>query len=90
MDDTTTARETMSAQTDIAGSGTRFRSGVIGAANRDGSPVVPSLRPGGAQQILSGVETGVITYVVDTSVLLSDPLSLHRFAEHDVVLPIVV
>lgn len=46
MDDTTTARETMSAQTDIAGSGTRFRSGVIGAANRDGSPVVPSLRPG--------------------------------------------
>ncbi len=30
------------------------------------------------------------TYVVDTSVLLSDPYALHRFAEHDVVLPLVV
>jgi PhoH-like ATPase len=30
------------------------------------------------------------TYVVDTSVLLSDPRALLRFAEHQVVLPIVV
>ncbi|BEH01433.1 MAG: PhoH family protein [Propionibacterium sp.] len=30
------------------------------------------------------------TYVVDTSVLLSDPHAVLRFAEHDVVLPIVV
>lgn len=30
------------------------------------------------------------TYVVDTSVLLSDPAALHRFAEHEVVLPLVV
>ncbi|HEX2381749.1 MAG TPA: PhoH family protein [Acidimicrobiales bacterium] len=30
------------------------------------------------------------TYVLDTSVVLADPLSLVRFAEHDVVLPIVV
>ncbi|SDG88957.1 PhoH-like ATPase [Sinosporangium album] len=30
------------------------------------------------------------TYVLDTSVLLADPASLTRFAEHDVVLPIVV
>jgi PhoH-like ATPase len=30
------------------------------------------------------------TYVVDTSVLLSDPGALLRFAEHDVVLPLVV
>ncbi|HEX3816629.1 MAG TPA: PhoH family protein [Mycobacteriales bacterium] len=30
------------------------------------------------------------TYVLDTSVLLSDPYALHRFAEHDVVLPLVV
>ncbi|WP_277208926.1 PhoH family protein [Isoptericola croceus] len=30
------------------------------------------------------------TFVVDTSVLLSDPRAIHRFAEHDVVLPIVV
>ncbi|MEU0570661.1 PhoH family protein [Nonomuraea sp. NPDC005983] len=30
------------------------------------------------------------TYVLDTSVLLADPAALTRFAEHDVVLPIVV
>ncbi|MEA3216207.1 MAG: PhoH-like ATPase [Acidimicrobiia bacterium] len=30
------------------------------------------------------------TYVLDTSVLLADPAALRRFAEHDVVLPIVV
>ncbi|MGY3261909.1 PhoH-like ATPase [Frigoribacterium sp. 2355] len=30
------------------------------------------------------------TYVLDTSVLLSDPQALFRFAEHDVVLPVVV
>jgi predicted ribonuclease YlaK len=29
-------------------------------------------------------------YVLDTSVLLADPSALSRFAEHDVVLPIVV
>ncbi|GAB3856355.1 PhoH family protein [Nocardioides maradonensis] len=30
------------------------------------------------------------TYVLDTSVLLADPGSLRRFAEHEVVLPVVV
>ena len=30
------------------------------------------------------------TFVLDTSVLLSDPKALTRFAEHDVVLPVVV
>ncbi|SEF17531.1 PhoH family protein [Jiangella alba] len=30
------------------------------------------------------------TYVLDTSVLLADPYAILRFAEHDVVLPIVV
>ncbi|QSB15277.1 PhoH family protein [Natronosporangium hydrolyticum] len=30
------------------------------------------------------------TYVVDTSVLISDPSALYRFAEHEVVLPLVV
>ena len=30
------------------------------------------------------------TYVLDTSVLLADPWALGRFAEHDVVLPLVV
>ncbi|MBK5248638.1 MAG: PhoH family protein [Actinomycetales bacterium] len=31
-----------------------------------------------------------VTYVLDTSVLLSDPRAIFRFAEHHVVLPIVV
>ncbi len=35
-------------------------------------------------------KTGIKTYVVDTSVLLSDPWALRKFAEHDVVLPVVV
>ena len=34
--------------------------------------------------------TGRRTFVVDTSVLLSDPRAIYRFAEHDVVLPVVV
>ncbi|MFF0943393.1 PhoH family protein [Kocuria sp. CPCC 205300] len=34
--------------------------------------------------------TGVRSYVIDTSVLLSDPRALLRFAEHEVVLPVVV
>ncbi|QFG70103.1 PhoH family protein [Ornithinimicrobium pratense] len=35
-------------------------------------------------------DTGRKTYVLDTSVLLSDPHALLRFAEHAVVLPVVV
>ncbi|MGP9694119.1 PhoH family protein [Brachybacterium sp. AOP25-B2-12] len=51
-------------------------------------PVVPSLET--AQGELDGLGTTTLTYVLDTSVLLADPLSLTRFAEHDIVLPIVV
>ncbi|AKK10787.1 PhoH family protein [Corynebacterium uterequi] len=35
-------------------------------------------------------DTQIRTYVVDTSVLLSDPWALRKFAEHEVVLPLVV
>ncbi|TRY18710.1 PhoH family protein [Tessaracoccus rhinocerotis] len=35
-------------------------------------------------------EQAIRTYVIDTSVLLSDPKAVLRFAEHNVVLPIVV
>jgi len=38
----------------------------------------------------SAIDTTVRTFVLDTSVLLSDPGALKRFAEHSVVLPIVV
>lgn len=34
--------------------------------------------------------SGTRTHVLDTSVLLSDPRAVRRFAEHDVVLPLVV
>ncbi|WP_425393275.1 PhoH family protein [Acaricomes phytoseiuli] len=34
--------------------------------------------------------TGTKSYVLDTSVLLSDPRALLRFAEHEVIVPIVV
>jgi PhoH-like ATPase len=30
------------------------------------------------------------TYVLDTSVLLADPWAIQRFAEHEVVIPLVV
>ncbi|MBV0894438.1 PhoH family protein [Microbacterium sp. NC79] len=36
------------------------------------------------------VSAGVRTYILDTSVLLSDPRAIFRFAEHTVVLPVVV
>lgn len=34
--------------------------------------------------------TDIRTYVIDTSVLLSDPWACSRFAEHEVVVPLVV
>ncbi|MDR6573903.1 PhoH-like ATPase [Curtobacterium sp. 320] len=46
----------------------------------------------GTQQHAADSSTSVAqrTYVLDTSVLLSDPRALFRFAEHAVVLPVVV
>ncbi len=35
-------------------------------------------------------DSPVRTYVLDTSVLLSDPWAITRFAEHEVVVPLVV
>ena len=45
---------------------------------------------GGRDRSVRHVRRFPRTYVLDTSVLLADPLSLVRFDEHDVVLPIVV
>ncbi len=39
---------------------------------------------------LSPADPGRRTFVLDTSVLLSDPKAVNRFAEHEVVLPVVV
>lgn len=91
MDETTTARETTPTHTDTAGRSSFHATGTMpDPPDAGGDPVVPSLRPEVAQQLLTDIETGLITYVLDTSVLLADPLSLTRFAEHDIVLPIVV
>ncbi len=44
----------------------------------------------GEHESIAGSRDGLRTYVLDTSVLLSDPSALFRFAEHSVVLPVVV
>lgn len=41
-------------------------------------------------ETIAGLDQRQRTYVLDTSVLLSDPSALFRFAEHSVVLPVVV
>lgn len=43
-----------------------------------------------ADDVPGGTSQAERTYVLDTSVLLSDPRALFRFAEHAVVLPVVV
>ncbi|GCE78471.1 PhoH family protein [Cellulomonas biazotea] len=47
-------------------------------------------QPAPTEQPTGQPSGGRITYVLDTSVLLSDPRAILRFAEHDVVLPVVV
>lgn len=52
-----------------------------------------SVRPEGSERAHSPIPAapeGRRTYVIDTSVLLSDPRALLNFAEHHVVVPIVV
>src|SRR5438067_12360291 len=53
----------------------------------DSLPMEPSVT---AAPSSSPTPTRVRTFVLDTSVLLSDPGALGRFAEHEVVLPLVV
>lgn len=43
-----------------------------------------------AGAVTNAKKTDIRTFIIDTSVLLSDPRSMFRFAEHEVVLPIVV
>ena len=43
-----------------------------------------------AERSRDRLSVGERTYVLDTSVLLSDPRALLRFAEHEVILPLVV
>ncbi len=59
------------------------------ADRRNASTSDNSLNDRGTAVSGAGVQ-GRQTYVIDTSVLLSDPRALTRFAEHQVVLPLVV
>ncbi|GGB82769.1 ATP-binding protein [Knoellia flava TL1] len=74
----TTPRSTASAPTTTAGS-PRQRKRATTAATATTAPSAASVG-----------EPGLRTYVLDTSVLLSDPRALLRFKEHEVVLPVVV
>jgi PhoH-like ATPase len=50
----------------------------------------PRSRTSGLRQTNEKVRQTERTYVIDTSVLLSDPQAMFRFAEHAVVIPVVV
>ncbi len=57
------------------------------ASSRKSSPTTNRVPKARTENIKA---TARKTYVIDTSVLLSDPHALLRFAEHEVVLPVVV
>ncbi|GAB3499193.1 PhoH family protein [Flexivirga lutea] len=59
------------------------------ATSSQPSPSASTDRSSGTSTSTS-TSSGVRTYVLDTSVLLSDPRAMTRFAEHKVVLPVVV
>ena len=70
-----------------------------GTMSRDGERVVTTRAAqhrsdidlaASAEQVIDEPDTDLRTYVLDTSVLLSDPRAFFRFAEHSVVIPIVV
>ena len=56
--------------------------------NKDG--IEPEAVSPKAKKAKQQTPTALRTFVLDTSVLLSDPKAMFRFAEHEVVLPIVV
>ncbi len=62
----------------------------MAAPSKSSRPAEPPVRAGRARA--EGQEPGEPrrTFVVDTSVLLSDPTAMTRFKEHEVVLPVVV
>lgn len=49
-----------------------------------------AITPAAGALEVEDLETRQRTYVLDTSVLLSDPGAIHRFAEHQVVIPVIV
>ncbi len=55
-----------------------------------GVTVVEATSPKSTTARKATTEVRVRTYVLDTSVLLSDPTAFFRFAEHSVVIPVIV
>ena len=76
------AAESNTAESSTSGSGTAAAGAPV--LSRQVPEAAPSLgEPPAAQR-------GRLAYVIDTSVLLSDPWALSRFDEHEVILPLVV
>ncbi|CAN5479206.1 PhoH family protein [soil metagenome] len=79
-------------QGNTGGQGERDSSGhgEPGAATAHPCTADPATADPATADSAGSTQTRTKTYVVDTSVLLSDPRAMLRFAEHEVVLPIVV
>ncbi|MGN9912037.1 PhoH family protein [Phytohabitans sp. LJ34] len=63
------------------------------ATNQDPAATPPNRRPKSTRAATAEpapTEPATKSYVLDTSVLLSDPAAFYRFNEHEVVLPLVV
>jgi len=63
------------------------------ATNQDPAATTPNRRPKSTRASAAEptpTEPATKSYVLDTSVLLSDPAAFYRFNEHEVVLPLVV
>jgi PhoH-like ATPase len=60
------------------------------AARGVGDTVTATIHPTARASAQDATAQRVRTYVLDTSVLLSDPTAMFRFAEHSVVIPVVV
>ena len=63
---------------------------VVGRPRRRGRPSPTGSAPPCCERADLQMTDPRETYVLDTCVLLADPHALHRFDEHDVVLPLVV
>ena len=62
---------------------------MVSSSARQGS-TRPTTQRSAARPVPDVPVEGTRTHVLDTSVLLSDPRAIYRFAGHDVVLPVVV
>lgn len=62
----------------------------MSSSPRTSSSSSSSAAPEAAAAAAAGAGGGPAGYVLDTSVLLSDPKAILRFAEHEVILPLVV